>query len=60
MVGEGEVLDGRGTKARETDVGQDEKCEDVDRQAWDRLALLLSSQGLEQLGKIYLIDARQG
>jgi hypothetical protein len=60
IVGEGEVLDGRGTKARETDVCQDEKCEDVDRQAWDRSALLLSSQSLEQLVKRYLIDARRG
>jgi hypothetical protein len=58
IVREGKVLDGRGAEARETDVCQDEKHEDVDRQAWHRSALLLSGQ--EQLVEVYLIDAQRG
>jgi hypothetical protein len=57
VVGEGKVLDGRGAEARETDVCQDEKHEDVDRQAWHRSALLLSCQ--EQLVEVYPVDAQR-
>jgi hypothetical protein len=58
VVREGEILNGRGAEAREADVCQDEKHEDVDRQAWHRSALLLSCQ--EQLVEVYLVDARRG
>lgn len=42
IVRESEVLDCRGSEAREADVGQNEKHEHIDGQAWDRSALLSS------------------
>ena len=60
IVGEGKVLDGRGSEAGETDVSQNEKHEHVDGQAWDRSALPLLSQCLVWSAQVYLVGAQRG